>query len=40
MVRGAGYIRPQNSQALKLNNMHLEIEKIEKEASDRFGYQE
>ena len=32
MVRGAGYIKLQNNQALKLNNMHLEIEKIEKEA--------
>jgi hypothetical protein len=40
MVHEAGCIKLQNSQILKLCNMLLEIEKIKKDLSGRYGYQE
>ena len=40
MVQEAGSIRPRSNLISNLFNMHLEIEKIKKEALDLYGFQE
>ena len=40
MVQEVDYIRLQNNLTLNQCNMHLEIEKIKKECSDLYGFQE